>query len=349
MSYTEQLERDTERTRLELANTIEELRDRLTPGQVLDEVLDYASDGDVGDYLRNFKRQIIDNPIPIGLMGASMAWLVATSAFGRRHDGRMMRERVARKTGEFAARAQGSARDFADGAQRTAADLAGSAQAAGSNMADSARLAAHDLRDRAAEMSADATNRAAEVAQDARAAAGRVGDQMRDAASAAGASLAAAGDSIAAQASRGREALGEFASDIGRNGRAASRAVADFAHEQPLIVAAAGLVLGAIIGALLPSTETEDRLIGESSDAAKEKLRELAGEQYAKAKDIAVHTAEAALDETRAAASPAGDGAERHEPGEFGPGPGHHMDAEHPSDEHPISAEEAEHTHAGGA
>src|SRR6185437_6869172 len=124
MNYTEQLERDTERTRLELANTIEELRDRLTPGQVLDEVLDYASDGDVGDYLRNFKRQIVDNPIPIGLMGASMAWLLAASAFGRRSDGRVMRERVARKTGDFAARTQGKTRDFADGAQRNIQDFA---------------------------------------------------------------------------------------------------------------------------------------------------------------------------------------------------------------------------------
>src|SRR5690242_13039120 len=124
MSYTEQLERDTERTRLELANTIEELRDRLTPGQVLDEVLDYASDGDVGDYLRSFKRQIIDNPLPLGLMGASMAWLVAASAFGRRRNGRMMRERVARRTGDFAARTQGSARDLAYGAQQGMRDFA---------------------------------------------------------------------------------------------------------------------------------------------------------------------------------------------------------------------------------
>ena len=369
MSYTEQLERDTERTRLELADTIEELRYRLTPGEVLDEVLDYASDGDVGDYLRSFKRQIIENPIPLGLMGASIAWLIAASAFGRRGDGRMMRDRVARNAGDIAATARARAGDFAEatreragelaeatraqagdlveGAQGTAADLAESARATGADIADSARMAAHDLGDRAAEMRADATNRAVEAAQDARAAAARMGDRMRDAASTAGANLAAAGDSIADHASRSAEALGGVASDIGRNSRAASRAVYDFAHEQPLIVAAAGLVLGAIIGALLPSTETEDRLIGESSEAAKEKLREMAGEQYAKAKDIAARTAEAALDGTAASEPSAHDAAEPHEPAGFGPGPGGHASVE--SGDHPTRAEEAEHTHARGA
>jgi hypothetical protein len=346
MSYTEQLERDTERTRLELANTIEELRDRLTPGGVLDEVLDYAGDGDVGDYLRSFKRQIIDNPVPLGLMGASMAWLVVASAFGRRGGSRMMREHVARKAGDFAARARARGADFAEGAQAMGADLAGSAQAAGTDIANSARAAVHDLSDRAAELRADATNRGAEIAQDARAAAARVGDRMGDAASIASVSLGAAGESIADSASRSAEIISEVANEIGRNSRAASRAVSHFAHEQPLIVAAAGLVLGAIVGTLLPSTETEDRLIGDSSDAAKEKLRETVGEQYAKVKDVAMRTAEAAVSEHDEKDS-SQDGAEPHASAEFAPGHGDHARAEQASADHSRGPEEA--AHAGGA
>ena len=342
MSHTEQLERDTERTRLELANTIEELRDRFTPGQVLDEALDYASDGDVAAYLRSFKRQIIDNPVPFGLMGASMAWMVLASAFGNK-----TRERGARKAGDFAAGARARAGDFAEGAQAMGADLA--AQRASSDLAGNARTTFDHLGDRAAEWRAAATNWATEVAQDARAAAGRVGDRMHDAATTAGASIAAAGDSIADSASRSAEAIGGVGSEIGRNGRAASRAVSDFAHEQPLIVAAAGLVLGAMVGAFLPSTETEDRLIDDTSDAAKEKPREIAGEQYAKAKDIAVRTAEAALDENGARDSSSDGGAEGHELAEFAPGPVDYAGAEHASGDHPIGPEEAEHTHAGGA
>lgn len=334
MSYTEQLERDTERTRLELANTIGELCSRLTPGQVLDEMLDYASDGDVADYLRSFKRQIINNPLPLGLMGASMAWLVVASAFGRRGDGRTSRARAA---------------DLAADARARGSDPAGSVQAAAADMAASARQAVNDLGDRATEVRVDATNWTVEVAQDTRAAAARVGNRMRDAASTAGTRLAAAGDTIADSANRRTEAIGRVASEIGRNSRAASRAMSDFGHEQPLIVAAAGLVLGAIIGAVLPSTETEDRLIGDSSDAAKEKLREMAGEQYAKAKDIAARTAEAALAASGAVDSSSRDDAEKHDGGEFGSGPGYHSDAQNASGEHSAEAQEAEHRHAGGA
>jgi ElaB/YqjD/DUF883 family membrane-anchored ribosome-binding protein len=380
MSNTEQLERDTERTRLELAHTIDELRDRLTPGQVLDEVLDYASDGDVGDYLRSFKRQMINNPLPLGLMGASMAWLVAASAFGRRGearmrrgDSRMMRERGARKARDFAARAPARVGEFAEGAQTigtdlaqsarvagadfagsaratgadlaesaraTGAEFAESARATGADIADNARSAVHDIRDRAAEWRTNATDRAAGVAQDAREMAARASDRMLDAASTASAN-------IAERARGSTEAMSGIASEIGRNSRAAGRAVTDFAHEQPLIVAAAGLVLGAIIGALLPSTETEDRLIGESSDAAKEKLRQIAGEQYAKAKDVAMRTADAALGD-HPADSPSHENAHGRESTEFAPGPGGHDGTEHPRDDHPIGVEEAERTHADG-
>ena len=50
-----------------------------------------------------------------------------------------------------------------------------------------------------------------------------------------------------------------------------------------------------MIGALLPSTQIEDELVGETSDAAKQRLRQMAGEEYEKAKDLAMHTAEAAI------------------------------------------------------
>jgi hypothetical protein len=44
------------------------------------------------------------------------------------------------------------------------------------------------------------------------------------------------------------------------------------------------LAIGAIMGALIPSTETEDRLMGETSDQMKDKARSLADEQIDNAK-----------------------------------------------------------------
>jgi hypothetical protein len=56
--------------------------------------------------------------------------------------------------------------------------------------------------------------------------------------------------------------------------------------EQPLLLGALGLALGAVMGALLPRTRTEDRLMGEASDAVTQQLSSAAQEQYAQAKDV---------------------------------------------------------------
>jgi Protein of unknown function (DUF3618) len=44
-SQSEQFEREAEETRWQLAGTFEELRDRMTPGRVVDQVVDYTRDG----------------------------------------------------------------------------------------------------------------------------------------------------------------------------------------------------------------------------------------------------------------------------------------------------------------
>src|SRR5438034_9045830 len=96
MSYTEQLERETEQTRRQVAATLDELRARISPGQMVDQFVDYAGDSGGAEFLRNLKRQAIANPMPLTLVGAGLAWLMlsngtsggngATLGFGRRLD-----------------------------------------------------------------------------------------------------------------------------------------------------------------------------------------------------------------------------------------------------------------------
>ena len=45
--------------------------------------------------------------------------------------------------------------------------------------------------------------------------------------------------------------------------------------EEPIVLAGIGLALGATIGALLPASTTENRLMGEASDDVKERARHL--------------------------------------------------------------------------
>src|SRR5262245_39520066 len=76
MATSAQLEREAEAARTQIAAMLDELRGRMTPGQLVDEVVDYARDSGGSDFLRNFGRQVVDNPIPVGLVGAGLAWLM---------------------------------------------------------------------------------------------------------------------------------------------------------------------------------------------------------------------------------------------------------------------------------
>jgi hypothetical protein len=81
----------------------------------------------------------------------------------------------------------------------------------------------------------------------------------------------------------------------------------EFAHEQPLIVAAVGIALGAAVAALLPRTQAEDSLMGEASDVIKGAVSDAAGEQYQQAKTAAENVvSEAKASATRHRLSAAG-------------------------------------------
>jgi hypothetical protein len=63
------------------------------------------------------------------------------------------------------------------------------------------------------------------------------------------------------------------------------------------VLAAVGVAIGATLGALLPRTDTEDRLMGETSDQVKERAQDLAAQQYDAARKVGEHALDAAEDE----------------------------------------------------
>ena len=109
-------------------------------------------------------------------------------------------------------------------------------------------------------------DQAADAVEQARRGAKTAAGAMRDtAASMSGAVAASAssmGGALADTAGRTRRQ----AADVVRQSRDSA---ASFVTEQPLLCAAIGVAIGAALASLLPSTETEDRLMGEASDAVK--------------------------------------------------------------------------------
>ena len=56
-----------------------------------------------------------------------------------------------------------------------------------------------------------------------------------------------------------------------------------------MLLLGAGLALGAAIGAGIPGTEVEDKLMGEASEDLKNQAQDMAGEQLDKAKQSGEH------------------------------------------------------------
>ena len=61
-------------------------------------------------------------------------------------------------------------------------------------------------------------------------------------------------------------------------------------EEQPIILGALGLAVGAAIGTMLPSTEQEDRLLGPARDKMISQIKERGSEVYEQVREKAENT-----------------------------------------------------------
>jgi len=323
MATSEQLERETEATRARIAATLDELRGRMTPGQLVDQFVDYARDSGGGEFVRNFGNQVVGNPIPVTLVGAGLAWLMmagrrgpprdgsGTSWFGPDDVAAGMSEagegtapRAGQGVGRGSQRRAGGTSWFGpdDVAARMSEAGDGTAPEAGDGSTGSLSQSARDAAGRAsaevANLSDHAARRAQEWARQTRNAAGEAGAElqdkmheagatMRDTAAAAYDAASASYDAAAQRTRQGADAIGRSARRMGDNLASGGQSLWAFLQQQPLVLAGLGLAIGGLLGAGLPSSETEDRLMGEASDAAKSQAKSFAEEQVDKGRHVA--------------------------------------------------------------
>src|SRR5690606_38663675 len=80
-------------------------------------------------------------------------------------------------------------------------------------------------------------------------------------------------------------------------------------EEQPLLVGAIGLALGAALGAAFPRTEAEDRMLGEHSDSARRSMKDKAAGAYEDVKETAAEMVQSQA--SKLSSSEEGTGTER--------------------------------------
>ena len=154
-SQSEQLEREAEVTRWRLSQTLEELRGRMTPGQAVDQLLDYTRNGPAHEFLRNLGREVRENPMPLVLIGIGIAWLMIASS-------RTSRAAIA---------------NAADSVARKATDIGNATSAAASRATEWGQQRAGRLSDRASNVATIVTSRTDNVSDRAREVSGQLADK----------------------------------------------------------------------------------------------------------------------------------------------------------------------------
>lgn len=82
----EQLEQQIARTRAEIDVTLDAIQEKLSPGRLLDQVMDYTKENG-GAFAGNLGRSVRDNPVPVALLGIGLGWLMFAGGRPRHDDG----------------------------------------------------------------------------------------------------------------------------------------------------------------------------------------------------------------------------------------------------------------------
>lgn len=306
---TDRLAREAEDRRNRLDQTLENLKGRLSPGQVVDELAGYLREGQGADMARNLNRQVRDNPLALGLIGAGAAWLLL---------GQGVRGEASRLTSQ-----DDGERGYRDGDRtRFVGEVGPVGQRTGTGY--SSTSSHQGLGDRvgsaASGVGSAASNAASGIGSGVSSAASSVGDAASNAAnrvSGAASDLGESGrrlahdaaDNLSYAADATRRSAADAGRQIGSAGRRIQRSFMDTLQEEPLILGAVALAIGAAIGAALPSTRVEDEWLGDTRDNLRDEALSYGRDAVEKAGTVASHALQAGNEEAdRQGLKPSDDG-----------------------------------------
>ncbi|HEX8386208.1 MAG TPA: DUF3618 domain-containing protein [Rubricoccaceae bacterium] len=171
-----QIEREIERTRADMTETIDALGARFQPSYIKEQAQEA-----IVDTARSAGTSMIDtlrdNPLPAAVAGLSIAWLIANRSSGSRPPSRPYRGYA--QTGTYSGGRYATGNVYAATPAGTAADGTSLTDRAG-DVADRARDLAGGARDRAADLVGHVGDQAADLGQQAQEVAGRAGSWLED-------------------------------------------------------------------------------------------------------------------------------------------------------------------------
>jgi ElaB/YqjD/DUF883 family membrane-anchored ribosome-binding protein len=240
-------EREAEATRYRLAESLDELGERLTPGQVFDEVLTYARGGS-GVFFRALTNAARENPIPSLLIGAGCMMFLSEKTglsrvlghnFGSTPEGVY---RVGRNGRSMGARASGAMSDAASAASSATSRAASTVTDAAGNVVDSAGNIVQTAAERAAAAAQSvrsgvrsatdyAGEQASNMAGGVKRGVGAVGETVSSASQSVRQTAHDVRDQVAGAAGQLRQTAGQVGSKMGEYSAAAGEQVSAMAEQ----------------------------------------------------------------------------------------------------------------------
>jgi ElaB/YqjD/DUF883 family membrane-anchored ribosome-binding protein len=144
---------EIDRTRSDMDSTLTAIEQRLTPGQLVDQGLDYLRRSGANEFAANLGSSVRDNPLPVTLVGIGLAWLMAAGRTGSSSGSDL---------------SAGNLRDRATTAAQGAKEAAGSMKQQIGGTLQSAREGLQSARQRAGDISQGARDTVAHMGETAR-------------------------------------------------------------------------------------------------------------------------------------------------------------------------------------
>lgn len=264
---------DIRGTRAEMDETVDAIERKLTPGSLLDEVLDRfrgPDGGGLSDMASGVGDTVRRHPVPLALMGLGLGWMA-----------------IERMTGSSATPRRGASDEDRYDTWHSSEE--------GEDDEEKGTL------ERVKEGAASAAGSVKKAVSSAGEAVGKAGSAVGKAGSAGWEA-----GSRATEMSRHATQASRRATRKAREGsRRARRGVTTFVREQPLAAGAVSFGVGLAAGLIAPSTRWEEETMGETAEearaAAGEALREAAGEAREAVGEAAHEAREATVEAAREA------------------------------------------------
>lgn len=244
-----QLEREIDQKRGHIEQLVSALENRLSPGEIFDRMM---RNGGGKQFASNLADTVKANPVPALLTAAGMLWLYS----GRNDPPRSHTASYGTTTtSPYGTADYGTASAYGSDDSHGVRDKMHAAgdkmSSAGSRISEGTRNAAGSVRDHASSAASSVRDHASSAAS-----------SVRDTASSAASSV--------------RHGASSASHSVRHGARKASDGMQRLLDENPMAAAGIGIAIGALLGALVPSTRKEDEWMGEHSDRLTGKAKEFA-------------------------------------------------------------------------